>query len=121
VTGCFAVCLDLKKWSTVCDEKFRLSLNISPQNLDHGNFPAKLFETLKRNKIFPSQIEIEITENISIRSPQQAIVQLDQLCRLGVTIAIDDFGIGYSSLSYLHKFPIHTIKIDKAFVSEIQS
>jgi diguanylate cyclase (GGDEF)-like protein len=116
-----AVCLDLKKWSTVCDEKFRLSLNISPQNLDHGNFPAKLFETLKRNKIFPSQIEIEITENISIRSPQQAIVQLDQLCRLGVTIAIDDFGIGYSSLSYLHKFPIHTIKIDKAFVSEIQS
>jgi len=116
-----AVCLDLKKWSTVCDEKFRLSLNISPQNLDHGNFPAKLFETLKRNKIFPSQIEIEITENISIRSPQQAIVQLDQLCRLGVTIAIDDFGIGYSSLSYLHKFPIHTIKIDKAFVNEIQS
>lgn len=116
-----AVCLDLKKWSTVCDEKFRLALNISPQNLDHGNFPAKLFETLKSNKIFPGQIEIEITENISIRSPQQAIVQLDQLCRMGVTIAIDDFGIGYSSLSYLHKFPIHTIKIDKAFVSEIQS
>lgn len=116
-----AVCIDLKKWGAVCDEKFRLSLNISPQNLDHGNFTSKLHETLTRHKIFPSQIEVEITENISIRSPQQAIVQLDQLCRLGVTIAIDDFGIGYSSLSYLHKFPIHTIKIDKAFVSEIQS
>jgi diguanylate cyclase (GGDEF)-like protein len=116
-----SVCMDLKKWGAVCNEKFRISINISPQNLDHGNFPAKLFETLTRHAIFPSQIEVEITENISIRSPQQAIVQLDQLCRLGVTIAIDDFGIGYSSLSYLHKFPIHTIKIDKAFVSEIQS
>jgi len=115
-----SVCLDLKKWGTLCNEKFRISINVSPQNLDHGSFPAKLFDTLNRHKIFPSQIEVEITENISIRSPQQAIVQLDQLCRLGVTIAIDDFGIGYSSLSYLHKFPIHTIKIDKAFVSEIQ-
>jgi diguanylate cyclase (GGDEF)-like protein/PAS domain S-box-containing protein len=116
-----AVCRDLKKWGAFCDGQFRLSLNISPQYLDRGNFPLKLHEALTRHAISPNQIEVEITESISIRCPQQAIIQLDQLCRLGVTIAIDDFGIGYSSLSYLHKFPIHTIKIDRAFVSEIQS
>jgi len=116
-----AICVDLKKWGGGCGSQFRLSLNISPQYLDRGNVPVKLSEALTRHAISPNQIEVEITENISIRSPQQAIVQLDHLSRLGVTIAIDDFGIGYSSLSYLHKFPIHTIKIDKAFVSEIQS
>ena len=116
-----AVCLDLKKWDGLCDGQFRLSINISPQYLDRGNFPEKLAEELARYDISPSQIEVEITESISIRSPQHATMQLDQLSRLGVTIAIDDFGIGYSSLSYLHKFPIHTIKIDQAFVREIQS
>ena len=116
-----AVCIDLKKWGAFCNGQLRLSLNISPQHLDRGNFPEKILETLTRHGISPSLIEIEITENISIRSPQHAITQLDQLCRLGITIAIDDFGIGYSSLSYLHKFPIHTIKIDQAFVREIQS
>ena len=116
-----AVCSDLKKWGAARDGQFRLSINVSPQYLDRGSFPEKLQEALTRHGILATQIEVEITESISIRSPQHAIVQLDQLCRLGVTIAIDDFGIGYSSLSYLHKFPIHTIKIDQAFVREIQS
>ena len=116
-----AVCVDLKMWGAHCDGQFRLSINISPQYLDRGNFPEKLLEALARHGISPHQIEVEITESISIRSPQHATMQLDQLSRLGVTIAIDDFGIGYSSLSYLHKFPIHTIKIDQAFVREIQS
>jgi EAL domain-containing protein (putative c-di-GMP-specific phosphodiesterase class I) len=69
--------------------------------------------------ISPSQIEVEITENICIRNPQHAIEQLHKLCQLGVSVAIDDFGTGYSSLSYLHRFPIHTVKIDQSFVKEI--
>ena len=116
-----AVCADMNKWSTLCSIQLKISLNLSPQYLDRGNFPEKLFESLTRYGIPPSQIEVEITENVSIRNPQHAIEQLEQLCRLGITIAIDDFGVGYSSLSYLHKFPIHTIKIDQAFVREIQS
>lgn len=116
-----AVCLDLKKLGVFCSGVCRLSVNISPQYLDRGNCPEKISEILASHGISPSLIEIEITESISIRSPQHAIVQLDELCRLGINIAIDDFGIGYSSLSYLHKFPIHTIKIDQAFVREIIS
>ena len=116
-----AICSDLKGWNVQSDEQFKLSFNLSPQYLDHGGFPETLARTLKHHAISPSRIEVEITENISIRNPQYAIEQLEKLCRSGVAIAIDDFGTGYSSLSYLHKFPVHTIKIDQAFVREIKS
>ncbi|MEI7432212.1 MAG: EAL domain-containing protein, partial [Betaproteobacteria bacterium] len=71
-------------------------------------------------RVSPSQIEVEITENICIRNPQYATEQLNKLCPIGVSVAIDDFGTGYSSLSYLHRFPVHKIKIDQTFVKEIQ-
>lgn len=115
-----ALCRDLLHWNTSGLEPIRLSLNISPHYLDHGGFFDKIRLVLSHYNIPPSQIEVEITENICIRNPQHAIEQLNKLCQLGVSIAIDDFGTGYSSLSYLHRFPIHTIKIDQSFVKEIQ-
>lgn len=115
-----ALCRDLLQWNAVGGESVRLSLNISPHYLDHGDFFDKIRDALSRFNISPSQIEVEITENVCIRNPQYAIEQLNRLCQLGVSIAIDDFGTGYSSLSYLHRFPVHTIKIDQSFVKEIQ-
>ncbi len=115
-----AICKDLLEWNAIGTERVRLSLNLSPQYLDRGDFFDKLKTTLAAQRIAPSQIEVEVTENICIRNPQTAIEQLDKLCQLGVSVAIDDFGTGYSSLSYLHRFPIHTIKIDRSFVMEIQ-
>lgn len=114
-----AICKDLLDWNALGGEPVRLSLNLSPQYLDRGDFFDKLQTELARHRIAPSQIEVEVTENICIRNPQTAIEQLDKLCQLGVSVAIDDFGTGYSSLSYLHRFPIHTIKIDRSFVMEI--
>ncbi|MEI8169678.1 MAG: EAL domain-containing protein [Rhodoferax sp.] len=115
-----AICLDLLEWNSVSNEPIRLSLNLSPQYLDRGDFYDKLESALIRHRISPSQIEVEVTENICIHNPETAISQLEKLCQLGVSVAIDDFGTGYSSLSYLHRFPIHTIKIDRSFVMEIQ-
>jgi diguanylate cyclase (GGDEF)-like protein/PAS domain S-box-containing protein len=115
-----AICSDLLEWRSCSGEALRLSINISPQYLDRGDFFEKLNQALILHKIPPSQIEVEVTENICIRNPQVAIEQLEKLCQLGVSVAIDDFGTGYSSLSYLHRFPIHTIKIDRSFVMEIQ-
>jgi len=114
-----ALCRDLLMWNAAGGDTIRLSLNLSPQYLDRGDFFEKMRGALQRYGISPAQIEVEITENICIRNPQYAIEQLNKLCQLGVSVAIDDFGTGYSSLSYLHRFPIHTIKIDQSFVKEI--
>ena len=114
-----ALCRDMQIWNAAGGQAIRLSLNLSPQYLDRGDFFEKMRGALQRYGISPAQIEVEITENICIRNPQYAIDQLNKLCQLGVSVAIDDFGTGYSSLSYLHRFPIHTIKIDQSFVREI--
>ena len=118
-----ALCRDMLQWNhaigAAASQAVRLSLNLSPQYLDRGDFFEKMRGALVRYGISPSQIEVEITENICIRNPQYAIEQLNKLCQLGVSVAIDDFGTGYSSLSYLHRFPIHTMKIDQSFVKEI--
>jgi diguanylate cyclase (GGDEF)-like protein/PAS domain S-box-containing protein len=114
-----ALCRDMLQWNLTGGQPVRLSLNLSPQYLDRGDFFEKMRGALLRYGISPSQIEVEITENICIRNPQYAIEQLNKLCQLGVSVAIDDFGTGYSSLAYLHRFPIHTIKIDQSFVKEI--
>jgi diguanylate cyclase (GGDEF)-like protein/PAS domain S-box-containing protein len=115
-----ALCRDMLQWNAAGGQAIRLSLNLSPQYLDRGDFFEKMRGALARYAISPDQIEVEITENICIRNPQYAIDQLNKLCQLGVSVAIDDFGTGYSSLSYLHRFPIHTIKIDQSFVKEIK-
>ncbi len=115
-----ALCRDMLLWNAAGGQAIRLSLNLSPQYLDRGDFFEKMRGALVRYNISPDQIEVEITENICIRNPQYAIDQLNKLCQLGVSVAIDDFGTGYSSLSYLHRFPIHTIKIDQSFVKEIK-
>lgn len=114
-----ALCRDVMEWNSAGHVPIRLSMNLSPQYLDRGDFVEKLRVVLDRYGIAPSQIEVEITENICIRNPQYAIDQLNKLCQLGVWVAIDDFGTGYSSLAYLHRFPIHTIKIDQSFVKAI--
>ena len=115
-----AACSDLAYWNTQVEQRVRLSLNVSPQYLDCGDFVEKMKTALLGNALSPTQIEVEITENICIRNPQYATEQLNKLGQIGVSVAIDDFGTGYSSLAYLHRFPVHTIKIDQSFIREIQ-
>jgi diguanylate cyclase (GGDEF)-like protein/PAS domain S-box-containing protein len=110
---------DMHLWANIGGRPKRLSLNISPQYLDNSEFYQTMRECLTHHDIGPGQIEIEITEDICIRSPQQAIDQLGKLGELGVSVAVDDFGTGYSALAHLHRSPIHTIKIDRSFVKDI--
>ena len=116
-----SICSDLIEWNAFSVEPLKLSLNLSPQCLERGDFSRKLQSALVRYDISPQQIEVEVTENICIRNPEYAIDQLKMLSQTGVSVAIDDFGTGYSSLSYLQRFSIHTVKIDQSFVKEIQS
>jgi len=115
-----SICATLQTWNATSRRPLRMSINLSPHYLDRGDFYGKLSAALFEHQLDPSQIEVEVTENICIRNPDHAILQLEKLSQLGVRVAIDDFGTGYSSLSYLHRFPVHTLKIDRAFISEIR-
>jgi len=119
-----ALCRDMGRWAGVGASTgsgaLKLSLNLSPQYLDRGDFVDRIRGALLRHGVAPARIEVEITENICIRNPQHVVDQLKKLRQLGVSVAIDDFGTGYSSLAYLQRFPVHTIKIDQSFVREIQ-
>jgi EAL domain-containing protein (putative c-di-GMP-specific phosphodiesterase class I) len=71
---------------------------------------------LNRHGVHPSQLKLEITESLVMRNPDMVLPVLNQLVAMGLSIALDDFGTGYSSLAYLKRFPITTLKIDRAFV-----
>jgi diguanylate cyclase (GGDEF)-like protein/PAS domain S-box-containing protein len=94
-----------------------VSVNISMRDLVDPEFPATIATLLRAAEAPPSLLVLEITEGVIMTEPERAINTLTQLRMLGVRLAVDDFGTGYSSLAYLHRLPIHEIKIDKAFIA----
>ena len=94
-------------------------MNVSGQQFGKQDLARIISTALLRNKIRPSLLEIEITESAIMENPDRAIKDLDAIKALGVGIALDDFGTGYSSFSYLHRFPIDTLKIDRSFIQTI--
>lgn len=96
-----------------------LSVNITEENLEDIHFPEEVDLLLKRYH-FPARcLELEITEDVIIDNIQNATLVTDKLHALGIQISIDDFGTGNSSISYLKKLPIHTLKIDLSFIREM--
>jgi diguanylate cyclase (GGDEF)-like protein/PAS domain S-box-containing protein len=95
----------------------RVSVNISMRDLADPGFPDLVASLIRAAGADPSCLRLEITESLIMTEPERAIDTLSQLRRLGVRLAVDDFGTGYSSLAYLHRLPIHEIKIDKSFVA----
>ena len=93
-----------------------LAINISPRSLHHGAFPGHIRALLERHAAAPSSMTLEITENLVMSDPDGALRCLDELHEMGVRLVIDDFGKGYSSLSYLRRLPVDEIKIDRSFI-----
>ncbi|MGZ8250847.1 MAG: putative bifunctional diguanylate cyclase/phosphodiesterase, partial [Methylophilaceae bacterium] len=115
------ICMHYSHWKEAGFGDIRIALNISPESVLKNDFVQMLLGPLQRNHINADVIEIEITESFLMRNLESSISKLKELSSHGMKIAIDDFGTGYSSLAYLQKLPIHSIKIDKSFVSDIQS
>lgn len=93
-----------------------LSVNLSPWQLADPSLPAELQRMLQEFDIHPGELELEITEGALIRDVDAAVERLTAVRNLGVAIALDDFGVGYSAMSYLSRLPFDTLKIDKSFV-----
>jgi diguanylate cyclase (GGDEF)-like protein len=93
-----------------------ISVNVSPRSLHHAAFPARVRRTIESFGMTPASLTLEITESLVMADPDSAIQCLDELHAMGVRLVIDDFGRGYSSLSYLRRLPVDEIKIDRSFI-----
>jgi EAL domain-containing protein (putative c-di-GMP-specific phosphodiesterase class I) len=98
----------------------QIAINLSPVQFRHGDLPGLVHSVLLETGLKPSRLELEITEGVLIDDFSRAVSILRRLKALGVRIAMDDFGTGYSSLSYLQAFPFDKIKIDQAFISNLE-
>ena len=98
---------------------FRVAVNISPMQFHRRHFVRDLQATLARTGLPAEYLELEITEGVLLGTAEQAIATLHQLKSLGVGVSIDDFGTGFSSLSYLKSLPIDSVKIDRSFVRDV--
>lgn len=96
--------------------RFSMSVNLSARDLNNENLPEYIASLLKNYNLNAAALKLEVTEECLMQDPERSHKVLDKIAALGVQVAIDDFGIGYSSLSYLRQLPVHALKIDTSFV-----
>jgi EAL domain-containing protein (putative c-di-GMP-specific phosphodiesterase class I) len=112
-------CRQAKAWADAGLGRPVVAVNISPRQFNHPDFLATVRETLQETGVDARQIELEITEGSVMDDAEASIAQLHALRALGLQLAIDDFGTGYASLSYLRRFPLDRLKIDRSFITQL--
>ncbi|NQY87852.1 MAG: EAL domain-containing protein [Colwellia sp.] len=112
-------CFATKKWVDAGLFDGRVAVNLSAVQFTQANLVAQIADILNESQLPAKHLELEITEGTVMGSPQAAIDIMLQIRAMGIHLSLDDFGTGYSSLAYLKKFPLNTLKIDKAFVDDI--
>lgn len=112
-----AACAQLAIWQDNDMANLSLAINLSPKQLRSPNLVKNVKQLIEQYAINPKKLELELTESAIIENIEQSLTTLNQLKKLGVTLAMDDFGTGFSSLSYLKLLPIDVIKIDRSFVA----
>ncbi len=112
-------CGQLTRWkrARIAPRSLIMSVNLSASHLDQPDVVDQLALIIEETGIDPGCLKLEITESAVMGNAEAAIDVLKKIQRLGVQLSIDDFGTGYSNLSYLHRFPIDTLKVDRSFVS----
>ena len=113
-------CAQAAEWARL-GHPLRVAVNVSARQLDNPGFTTEVAAVLADTGLCATDLTLEITETALMRDPEEAAHMLNQLKGLGVRVAIDDFGTGYSSLGYLLRFPVDELKIDRSFVSEINT
>jgi diguanylate cyclase (GGDEF)-like protein len=113
------VCGQIKRWNITGSNLRSVSLNISPRRFQQPDFFPGVAATLDELAVEPGNLELEVTESSIMTNPELAVRTLKALKKIGIKIAVDDFGTGFSSLAYLKRLPIDILKIDRSFVSEV--
>lgn len=113
-------CLDFQKWNQLGFVLERVAVNVSSIQFRQPHFVEQVKNILLETKMPPACLELEITESVTVDNINYAIDVMDELRRLGISISIDDFGTGFSSLNYLKNFPINTLKVDRSFIINIE-
>ena len=114
-------CAQAKSWQEAGLLLDSISVNISTPEFCANTFVEAVRAILSETRLDPCCLQLEITESVLMRDAESSIAILEQLKNMGVRVAVDDFGSGYSSLSYLAKFPVDVLKIDSSFVHDISS
>ncbi|AMM18775.1 hypothetical protein AX768_31575 (plasmid) [Burkholderia sp. PAMC 28687] len=114
-------CAQTAAWAHGGLPALRMAINVSARQFLNPALESVVAQALAENELAPEQLELEITESLSMKNPEESMRILASFKALGIGIAIDDFGTGYSNLAYLRRFPVHRIKLDRAFVSELGS
>ncbi len=108
-------CRQIRQWRDANVIMPPVAVNLSARQFDRG-LPQRMAQVLEQYQVHPEQLMLEITESLLVRGADSVIAIMNELVAMGLALALDDFGTGYSSLAYLKKFPISTLKIDRAFV-----
>lgn len=114
-------CAQNKAWQEQGFSPLRMSVNISARQFQEPKFIKLVAGILKETDLDPQWLELEITESIAMENGDAVVEMLNHFKALGVRISIDDFGTGFSSLNYLRRMPIDTLKIDQSFIQDISS
>jgi diguanylate cyclase (GGDEF)-like protein/PAS domain S-box-containing protein len=112
-------CAQNKAWQDLGFKPCVVAVNVSPRQFRRDDLVETIKEVLEHTKLDPRWLEIEITENMVMHDGAHMVEMLHAIKRLGVQIAVDDFGTGFSSLSYLKRFPVDRLKVDRSFVKDI--
>jgi diguanylate cyclase (GGDEF)-like protein/PAS domain S-box-containing protein len=109
----------LAEWDRQGLPLLRLAINVSARQFRHQYLPSMVADTLREYGIVPSRIEIELTESLLMEDTEATRAMLANFKHMGLRLALDDFGTGHSSLAYLKRFNLHTLKIDRSFVNAL--
>jgi diguanylate cyclase (GGDEF)-like protein/PAS domain S-box-containing protein len=114
-------CMQAKRWLDAGFGPLAMAVNLSARQFRQKNLVQMVSAILAETGLPPENLELEITESTMMHRAEEAAAGLRALHEIGVQIALDDFGTGYSSLAYLHRFQVHTLKVDQSFVRDIKS
>ena len=114
-------CRQCKIWQNEGLQPLRVAVNVTASQFRHGNLLSVIRRAVDEVELDPRYLELEITESAVMTNPEESTAILEQLSRMGVLVSVDDFGTGYSSMSYLRRFPIDKLKIDRGFVKDLMT